>query len=114
METLPTIKISMEGVQSHVASAFVDHFEEIKQYAKKCIDSSMNKLREEGLEIAIIRAVEETMSRTIHVGIREAVAEGIEEYFTEGKGAIDITEAIRRTFEGVKKEGGRWNVNTAA
>ena len=89
MKSMPTIDIHLRGIEQSITSAFIDHFNEIKEYATSVIDASFNKLRKGHLEKVIIQTVETVMTKAIDSQIKEAVEEAVYNYFsTTGKDII--------------------------
>ena len=98
MQEFPILRIEMQGVQYHVIHAFTDAMDEIKEYAARAIQASMNELQQGGLERVIVAAVERTMHEAIHEGIADSVQEAVYEYFSEGEGQRFVAEAIMNSL----------------
>lgn len=100
MNTMPQIRIELQGLTESIIHAFVDRHDEIKNYAISAIDASLTQLREEDLELAIIDAVQEVMTKAIDISITEAVVEAVGGYFREGEGNKFIIDAIFKKLGG--------------
>ncbi len=99
MHEMPRIAIHLEGVAQSVIAGFVDHFEEIKQYASNQIRLAFLEIGEKRLQQEIKETIINTMSGAVREGIVKAVRDAVYEQLLEGQLEESVRKAIRQAVK---------------
>ena len=96
MDSLPTLRFELSGLQHNVVHALLDSQAELTAYAKKVIEATLNDQTADRIAKQVATVTSDAVYAGLHRVLHDVVERELEKFFSEGPGKDMVVEALMK------------------